>query len=363
MNEALPPRTYGAYGGHVARAPGALTAYAGEIGDPDANHYLLGERVYLPSLRRFLAPDSLSPFAMGGINRYAYCNGDPIGRIDPGGHSWLSWVKSTLDRLDLPLTTARRASGGEDVFVSPTLMAAATASRRDADSLASLSDTSSKEEILATLKSYGNARVPVTGSDATSTSFFDPRGGYFGILWPQRGSTKSGTMFTPDKRTIHAIQGPSVFSGDPRRANLASRGKVYPQWVERTNAAGGIHVATTTTINTKYLHELKNYIQRRYPDRNVTVLAGAHSQMHGRNWGRDGERIGPEPAFFHQTAQKAQELDWRVDMLDYSTLRSAQVDSLLREGTGVFVHMTCFSAADELFMKAFNIPDITVRML
>ncbi len=35
---------------------------------------------------RFNSPDSLSPFGRGGLNAYAYCQGDPINRSDPGGH-------------------------------------------------------------------------------------------------------------------------------------------------------------------------------------------------------------------------------------------------------------------------------------
>jgi RHS repeat-associated protein len=50
--------------------------------------YLLGNgyRMYLPSLNRFGAPDSLSPFQAGGFNAYVYCGGNPVNRVDPSGH-------------------------------------------------------------------------------------------------------------------------------------------------------------------------------------------------------------------------------------------------------------------------------------
>ncbi len=45
-----------------------------------------GYRVYSPVLRRFHRPDSLSPFAEGGLNTYAAFGGDPINLADPSGH-------------------------------------------------------------------------------------------------------------------------------------------------------------------------------------------------------------------------------------------------------------------------------------
>ncbi|MBK4997332.1 RHS repeat-associated core domain-containing protein [Pseudomonas sp. S37] len=50
--------------------------------------YLLGNgyRGYNPVLMRFHSPDSLSPFGVGGLNSYGYCEGDAINFSDPSGH-------------------------------------------------------------------------------------------------------------------------------------------------------------------------------------------------------------------------------------------------------------------------------------
>lgn len=50
--------------------------------------YMLGNgyRAYSTRWRRFLGADSESPFGKGGINAYAYCQGDPINYSDPSGH-------------------------------------------------------------------------------------------------------------------------------------------------------------------------------------------------------------------------------------------------------------------------------------
>ena len=72
-----------------------LPGFNGERLDPVGQSYNLGNgyRTYNPTLMRFNAPDSWSPFGSGGLNQYAYCEGDPINRSDPSGHmSWQAGV-------------------------------------------------------------------------------------------------------------------------------------------------------------------------------------------------------------------------------------------------------------------------------
>ena len=66
-----------------------LLGFNGEYRGCVSNTYLLGKgyRSYSPPMMRFQSPDSLSPFLQGGINAYAYCNGDPMNRSDPTGHN------------------------------------------------------------------------------------------------------------------------------------------------------------------------------------------------------------------------------------------------------------------------------------
>ncbi|VVO63554.1 hypothetical protein PS870_00920 [Pseudomonas fluorescens] len=67
----------------------SVLGFNGERIDPVLGGYHLGNgyRLYSPSLRRFASPDSMSPFGKGGINPYAYCEGDPINNTDPTGRS------------------------------------------------------------------------------------------------------------------------------------------------------------------------------------------------------------------------------------------------------------------------------------
>ncbi|MBA1188716.1 RHS repeat-associated core domain-containing protein [Pseudomonas entomophila] len=83
-------RLYTAYG-FSAQGSGLSLAFNGEPRDPLTGHDHLGNgrRTFNPVLMRFHSADTLSPFGAGGINAYAYCGGDPIGRKDPSGQQWL----------------------------------------------------------------------------------------------------------------------------------------------------------------------------------------------------------------------------------------------------------------------------------
>ncbi|WP_203649433.1 RHS repeat-associated core domain-containing protein [Pseudomonas sp. RtIB026] len=75
--------------------------FNGERLEPITGHYLLGNgyRAFNPVLMRFSSPDSLSPFARGGLNAYAYCLGDPVNHRDPSGHTIKRYFVSAFERL------------------------------------------------------------------------------------------------------------------------------------------------------------------------------------------------------------------------------------------------------------------------
>lgn len=77
---------YSPYGAlSITLMPGL--AFCGQHLDPLTGSYPLGNghRFYSPNLRRFISPDTLSPFGKGGLNTYAYCQGDPVNFVDPSG--------------------------------------------------------------------------------------------------------------------------------------------------------------------------------------------------------------------------------------------------------------------------------------
>ncbi|KFC10557.1 hypothetical protein GTGU_00607 [Trabulsiella guamensis ATCC 49490] len=72
----------------------SLPGFNGERQDPlsGVTHPGNGYRAYSPVLRRFTCPDSESPFGIGGLNPYAYCENDPINKTDPSGHGPITWL-------------------------------------------------------------------------------------------------------------------------------------------------------------------------------------------------------------------------------------------------------------------------------
>ncbi|GLO47036.1 RHS repeat-associated core domain-containing protein [Pseudomonas putida] len=80
---------YSVYGFDACQQRASELRFSGQRKNLATGHYLLGEgyRAFVSTLMRFTAPDSLSPFGLGGINCYSYCSGDPVNRIDPSGHA------------------------------------------------------------------------------------------------------------------------------------------------------------------------------------------------------------------------------------------------------------------------------------
>ncbi|MEQ4224354.1 MULTISPECIES: RHS repeat-associated core domain-containing protein [Pseudomonas syringae group] len=101
--EAMAYMPYGHLPAEVSSA--SLMGFNGERCDPVTGHYLLGNgyRAFNPVLMRFNSPDSLSPFEEGGLNAYAYCQGDPVNFSDPTGHmpGYLALLKNQPARRAL----------------------------------------------------------------------------------------------------------------------------------------------------------------------------------------------------------------------------------------------------------------------
>ncbi|MCF1485949.1 RHS repeat-associated core domain-containing protein [Pseudomonas sp. AA27] len=79
--------SYTAYGYLADPARKGAIGFNGQLLEGDVQGYLLGNghRLYYLPFMRFSSPDALSPFGEGGLNAYAYCEGEPVNSFDPDG--------------------------------------------------------------------------------------------------------------------------------------------------------------------------------------------------------------------------------------------------------------------------------------
>lgn len=142
---------------------GSYPGFNGQRRDPVSHSYHLGNgyRAYNPLIMRFNCPDSLSPFGAGGINPYAYCEGDPINRADPSGHiSWQAGLGIGLGILGIIATAgaaamAISAAGSIGAALSAasttTLLTGSIGAAADITAIASGALTGHNPELSATL--------------------------------------------------------------------------------------------------------------------------------------------------------------------------------------------------------------------
>jgi RHS repeat-associated protein len=93
---------YSAYGEQSAQqAVATRLGFNGQLRETTIGWYLLGNgyRAYNPRLMRFHSPDHWSPFGGGGLNAYMYCVGDPVNRVDPTGHGFITILSKVVAGL------------------------------------------------------------------------------------------------------------------------------------------------------------------------------------------------------------------------------------------------------------------------
>lgn len=118
------------FGGGTARTGTTLSlpGFNGERQDPlsGVTHLGNGYRAYSPALRRFTCPDSASPFGIGGINPYVYCDHDPVNNTDPSGHGPITWIIRKVITLGVRLGMASAETAESAASVLTTMGAVET---------------------------------------------------------------------------------------------------------------------------------------------------------------------------------------------------------------------------------------------
>jgi len=365
--------TYGAYGAHAATAGAARTAYAGQVSEADIGCYFLGKRAYSPTLRRFLAPDHASPFNQGGINRYAYCGGDPVNRTDPSGQSWLSWLGASLGLTG-------RSAGANGALSSD--------SRGMRDAVSTPGTTASMAAAVIDAVSITSA----IDSVALATSSAPSSGGLFGWIGQLAKSALGGSSLPPTRNgaptrfialpesvdTIKAGAGTrpqrtiTLFESDDIPASRSTFNLGGQQDVTR-NWTVGNHVdnprsriwAADTAINYADFPNLFPHMTGRGVT-NATLYTGVDGYADQSNWGADWFHKQPNTLFIDQDvrhtipAGRVSNID--IDIKDVGdVLISDFRKALARDGDHIIG--SCYGLADEVVMDALNLSNVTLYCL
>jgi RHS repeat-associated protein len=364
-------RTYGAYGAQAATAGAARAAYAGEVREADTGWYLLGERTYSPTLRRFLAADSYSPFDLGGINRYTYCGGDPVSRSDPSGHSWLGWL-SASQGLNMSGDVARSvSSASRDMGASvstPGAMASTAAAVTDAISVTSAIDSVALMTArrprsgglfgwtaMGTMVISGGSALPAARKGSRAERFVGQR----------HAGQRSGRGEGARTHTVQLVMDADVpadrlipgSSGSPFLLRRWKRGSHFQNPKSRIWAAD-------TSIGASNVTNLLANLSRKKRTTEVNLYTGAHGNPDGMNWNPEtGARLDAHRGFFDQDRDEvrnvAPAMGITINLVDLGSETKQSIARRLRDD-GVHVMSTCFGLSDEVVMESLNLSHVIV---
>jgi RHS repeat-associated protein len=365
-------QSYGAYGIHQAQG-NARTGYTGEILEREAGGHLLGGRLYDLTLRRFLKPDAASPFGGGGFNRYSYCGGDPVNRIDPSGNTWQTWLLSSL-QVSAPKVGTASANRG---------LSQTNATNNATDALMSPVILASAESAVADVVAHA---VDI-GSIASTTSVAPVAGGVFGWLFLGSGPAP-GDLTSLDKggkrvgdisyrATTHTFSG-----GDHQIDNYRGRDALlehvpsrlldtdglHVRWHTIPNANGGMNYVADSPTFAADLRPLMRLIGENSGSLDIVILDGAHGAANGINWA-NGRRLHVERGFYVMSdvlrttyASLAGRSDDAVEVKNLADMTNVEFVRV-SNSNAIVVHACCFGIADRELMFEHNIRQATTYQL
>ncbi|SKB82280.1 RHS repeat-associated core domain-containing protein [Luteibacter sp. 22Crub2.1] len=406
--DAVATRTYGAYGDRNATSDAARSGFAGEVCDTATGWYLLGERPYSPALRRFLSPDRASPFGAGGVNRYAYCAGDPINRIDPTGRAWWDWLGFALGAIGAAVAVvatggallgvvAAAAAGSLTAAVStPTMMVMAAAAVLEVTSVAvevgALASAATGDEQTAGILGWiafgtglasgamsvapkmGATPGRFVGARRSATQGATGRTPTVTATTLHPGSTNSGLIEAVHPlggKVNHYVGAPAVSAQIPNRIILNDPDKINiaPQWFKAKNAAGGTVYFTDTMTNGTIVGEVMDAIAKKRAAQKskhkIIGLTGGHGNALGDNY-KNGIRVHADSRFQPEDNFSAANAFFKygnpglkIRTKNIAGKSPAKIRKWLSQPGDIIVGH-CYSAADPIVMEVLNLKEVTV---
>ncbi|KAG9570209.1 hypothetical protein KCV01_g19623, partial [Aureobasidium melanogenum] len=360
----------------------ARTGYADAVTESDLPWYLLGLRFYLPWLRRFISPDAASPFDAGGFNRYAYCSGDPINRIDTSGNASFGWLGKLLGNVlgaignaasavaQATPTTALMAISrtAEVVSVATSIGAVAMAALDEAPAAGILGWIAGGSGLAGLgLGVAGQAVSKGMRAGRSGTTGSVSRELVGGVVTPMEfnGPPNDPSVFVmktsfvdTDNRVVTNFSGVGLqgMSSLKHRIGLANADEAFtlvPGTISWFNENRGVVIGFDSRVRDNHIETLVRGLHGGMggSGEKIRVFTGVHGNPsgHGDNWDggryRSGLRIADDSKKFRGTLMD--EGLANIKFYDMGELTDSQFKRKLTKDGGTNVLGWCFSAADE----------------
>ncbi|SEO62147.1 RHS repeat-associated core domain-containing protein [Luteibacter sp. UNC138MFCol5.1] len=395
--DAVRTRTYGAFGHRDATGDGARSGFTGTAIDGASGCYFLGDRLYSPTLRRFLNPDPISPFGGGGLNRYGYCGGDPVNRIDPTGNSWVSTFFTVLGLVGAVVGAAASIIALPGVLAAaattPSMVMATSAVVMETVSVVaeggSLIAQATGSEELATI--FGAAAL-ATGLASAGLGLL-PKALAKSSKFMKGAAQASGSHGNAGQRSVVLGAGPSSQATPPREIARLAPDEIDMRRVEIVNGtrivvdpivhsvkhpgnARSLHYLMDSAVKSDGLTDgiaLAIATQPRSKGKQVVYF---YTGIHGNEFGMNtiGNRFAtPDPTFgdtlpqadFNTVKRLQAQLGsgYKVKVRSLARVDPATYHSYLSR-PGHHVHYFCFSLVDEGLVSVLKIPpDLPISIL
>lgn len=335
-DRGIATRSYGAYGDRRPGIAGAATGYAGQVGEGCFGAYLLGRRLYVPALRRFANADPLSPFDAGGWNRYTYCAGDPVNRIDPTGNVWKALFGMIADAASDPPPDIVRFGSATPALARHLARAVEEASLRKAGR-----NVSTLDDVWA----------------AGGTKFKLPHRGGTVIL-------HSGPEWRRARPQGTSLGTTSLYTG------LVSR-EYKAEWLKFKNARGkDVFLPDAVVTPGETFDRVRSYLREQGASNasGVVVLAGAHGHPYGLNWNEAGtwdrkSDVGTDRGLRYALMVLGGRIELRgLAIKDVGAMTQDEYRAVLDGDRTVFGGI-CFLAADEVAMQVLNYDTVNTFLM
>lgn len=368
--DAIKTPVYGAYGYRNEEAGHSAVAYCGEIRETGVGWYLMDSyRVYNPVLMRFHSPDAASPFGAGGLNKYAYCSGDPINRIDPTGESWLDWLMVGIGVIGTAIGVA--LSAGTLAPAASALWAGTlTVSQGLALSSAALGVVSTSTSVAsAALNETGQEEAGGilgwvsmgTGLASAATGIASSAGKAVSGL-PKRVGAKPGIegMAYRKLSNVDDFRSPPHFNGLGTVTQLpeAQRPPGLNYWHKISQRSSPFfkksqHVfGADKAISGKSIKEPINFFKRRtsITKRDIVILTGSHGRRNGDNWtiaGLRDPKLLDKNFYFEDVRSYEGALGGRVKIVDMDSMADNQFGKFVKNKNNHIILGYCHGRNDE----------------